>query len=142
MDAAKETFSKFLKKRGIRHSKQREWILDLFLKNKNHLSVADVYALARGKYPNIGYSTVYRAMKVICESGLAERIDFGDGTGRFEYTDACERHDHLVCIDCDKLVEVSTLELKKAQEKIAEEYGFSFIKQGNILLGRCKKCRK
>ena len=84
MKSAETIFRQYLKERGLLYSKQREQILVVFVKIKNHPTVDDLYNTIRKKNPKIGLATVYRTMKAICDSGLAGEVDFGDGVRRFE----------------------------------------------------------
>ncbi len=141
MELPKITFAKFLKDNSVRHSGQREKILDVFLNTGKHLTVAEIYQLVRKKYPEIGYATVYRAMKVVEDSGLAETLDFGDGVTRYEHKYGRQHHDHLICCQCGKSIEVVKLEIEKLQEKMAKEHGFTPIRHKLQIFGICKNCK-
>ncbi|MFH1460630.1 MAG: transcriptional repressor [Candidatus Omnitrophota bacterium] len=138
----KEFFQEFLKQKQIKKSRQRDIVLDIFLSTERHLTIAQLYDLVRKKYPQIGYATVYRAINLIQQAGVAERIDFGDGLSRFERKYGQEQHDHLICIECGKFVEIVNSEVKKIQEKIAKENGFILKKHKIQLQGLCNKCNR
>ena len=93
MKSPKAVLVQYLKDKGIRTSKQREHVLDVFLKAEKHLTMAGLYEIVRKKHPSIGYATVYRAMKVICDAGLAREVNFGQGGSRFEHEYGHEHHD-------------------------------------------------
>ncbi len=141
MKSPKDVFSQYLRNKGIRQSKQREHILGVFLKIEKHLTTAELYAIVRKKYPNIGYATVYRAMRTICEAGLAEKIDFGDGATRYEHKYGHEHHDHLICLKCSRFIEARKPEVEKLQEKMAKEHRFTPIRHKMQIFGICKKCK-
>ena len=85
MKSAETIFRHYLNEKGLLYSKQREKILAAFVKIKNHPTVDDLYNTIRKKNPKIGLATVYRTTRVICDSGLAGEVDFGDGVRRFEH---------------------------------------------------------
>jgi len=85
MKSAKDILRRYLKNNGLLHSRQREQILDVFLKTGKHPTINNLYDLVRKRNPQIGLATVYRTMKVICDAGLARETDFGDGTKRYEH---------------------------------------------------------
>ena len=142
MKSAKDIFEHYLCDNGVRYSAQREKIADIFLKTEKHLTVAEFYQLVRKKYPGIGYATVYRAMKVICDAGLAEKSDFGDGTMRFEHKYGHDHHDHLVCLDCGSFTEVVDPKIERRQDMLAREHGFEPQWHKMQIFGICKKCSK
>lgn len=136
----KDVFDQYLRNENIRHSGQRELVLDVFLRTEKHLTAVELYELVRKKYPKIGYATVYRAMKVICAAGLAEEIDFADGAKRFEHKYGHEHHDHLICLKCGRFVEVIKPEIEKLQEKLARKHGFTLKRHKMHLFGVCGEC--
>lgn len=137
-----ETFNRFLKAEGIRQSKQRTQVLEVFLKSKKHLSAAELYALVKKDYADIGYATVYRAMKVICRAGLAEELDFGDGCKRFERKFKEAHHDHLICTKCGKLIEVINPKIEELQIKMSQKHGFKPLRHEMQVFGLCRCCRR
>ncbi len=142
MNSIKKYYKNYLQSNKIRFSAQRDKILNLFLNMKRHLSIAQIYALVRKKYPNIGYATVYRAMNLICQAGIAEKIDFGDGISRFEHKYGQEHHDHLVCIKCGKFIEVMDEKIEKLQRDLAKAHKFTLKKHKMQLFGYCSNCEK
>jgi Fur family ferric uptake transcriptional regulator len=93
----------------------------------------------RRKYPGIGYTTVYRTMKLLCEAGLASERHFDDAVTRFEIQH--EHHDHLVCLRCGKIVEFECAMIESAQDRIVQEYGFRLLRHRHELYGHCPSCR-
>lgn len=141
MKSAKEIFKQYLKDKGIRHSEQRECILDIFLKVERHLTIAKLYELVRREHRNIGYSTVYRTMKLISAAELAEEVNFGDGVARFEHKYGHQHHDHLICLNCGRFIEAMKPEIEKLQEKLSQEQGFTPMSHKLQILGTCKQCK-
>ncbi|MGA2140804.1 MAG: transcriptional repressor [Brevinematales bacterium] len=134
-------FDKYLKDKGIRQSEQRQKILDVFLDVEKHVTMADLYDLVRLKDKNIGYATVYRAMRVICDSGLGREVDFGDGIMRFEHSYGHAHHDHLICVECGKVIEAMDPDIEKLQEKLATTHGLKPISHSLQIFGICSDCK-
>ena len=142
MKSAKTVFRQYLKNRGMLHSKQREEILDIFLKTEKHLTIDDLYELVRKKHPKIGLATVYRAMRVICDAGLAREVDFGDGVKRFEHEYQHQHHDHLVCLKCGKVIEVLSPKIEHLQERLAKKHNFTTVRHRMEIFGICRECKR
>lgn len=140
MAPIKQYYKNYLQNNKIRHSAQRDKILDVFLNMERHLSIAQIYALVRKKYPDIGYATVYRAMNLICQAGIAEKIDFGDGISRFEHKYGQEHHDHLICVKCGKFIEVMDAKIEKLQADLAKAHKFLLKRHKMQLFGYCCNC--
>ncbi len=142
MKSAKTVFRQYLKKKGMLISCQREQILDIFLKMEKHVTVDELYIRARKKNPKIGLATVYRAMKIICDAGLAREVYFGDGVRRFEHKYGHQHHDHLVCTKCGRVVEVLSPEIEKLQERLAKKHNFTPSNHKMEIFGTCGRCKK
>jgi Fur family ferric uptake transcriptional regulator len=93
----------------------------------------------RDQYPNIGYTTVYRTMKLLCDAGLASERHFDDGITRYEIEQ--EHHDHLVCVKCGKIIEFECAMIERTQNQIAERYHFRVLRHRHELYGHCEACR-
>ena len=58
----------YLAKNGLKHSKQREIVLQHFLDTGGHMTVDDLYRVIHRKNPRIGRTTIYRALKVFVDA--------------------------------------------------------------------------
>lgn len=132
----------FIRQKGLRHTPQRAKILDIFLSTERHVSAEELYRLVKKRFHGIGYTTVYRTMKLLSECGLCGEIDFGDGILRFEHKYGHEHHDHLICTKCGKFIEVMKPEIEKLQDTLARQHRFTPIKHKLEIFGVCKKCSK
>ncbi len=137
-----EVFADFCKKKGLKHSKKREEVLETFLGIKRHFSTYDLYEMMRKKGIKIGYSTVFRTMKLLVEAGIASAVDLGKGEIYFEHKWKRIHHDHLVCIKCGRIVEFLEPKIEELQNKIAKEKGFEVKSHRLVIYGLCSKCRK
>src|SRR5512140_335508 len=82
---AQEILHRHLKKVGLKHTEQRDTILKTFLETRDHLSTEELHRLVKKKDPKIGFTTVYRTLKLFSECGLASEVAFHDGIARYEH---------------------------------------------------------
>lgn len=134
------TLASYLEENNLKNTKQREAILDVFLGATGHITSDDLFQQVRELHPNIGYTTVYRTMKLLCDAGLASERHFDDGITRYEI--AHEHHDHLVCTRCGKIIEFECRMIEDTQNEIAARYGFRVLRHRHELYGHCPDCRK
>ncbi len=130
--------AEYLEQHNLKHTKQRELVLGAFLEARRHVSSEDLYQVVREKYPNVGYTTVYRTMKLLVEAGLATERHFDDGITRYEIEQ--EHHDHLVCVKCGKIQEFECDMIEETQRQIAERYAFRILRHRHELYGHCAEC--
>jgi len=137
----KEVFRAYLAQEGLKSTSQRELILDEFLKSGSHLSTEDLYLRLRQKYPNIGYATVHRTLKLFASCGIAAERQFGDGQTRYELSSEEEHHDHLICTRCAKIIEFENPEIERLQEAVAREHQFVIERHRLEIFGLCPRCQ-
>lgn len=137
---AKQKFEQFVARKGLRHTEQREKVLDVFLATERHVTVQELYDLVRNKHKGIGYATVARTMKLICESGLCRQVDFGDGALRYEHKYDHEHHDHLICAKCGKFEEIYSPKLEKIQRELVKKHGYVQESHKLDIFGLCPEC--
>jgi Fur family ferric uptake transcriptional regulator len=135
-----DALARYLEDHNLKHTKQRELILDVFLEAKGHITSEELHQRVRDRYPQIGYTTVYRTMKLLCDAGLATERHFDDGVARYEIEQ--EHHDHLVCLKCGRIIEFECRMIEGAQEKVAAQYNFRVLRHRHELYGHCEKCRE
>ena len=136
----RKVFIDYLAQQGLKNTNQRMNILQEFLDQSSHLSTEDLYLKVRSKYPNIGYATVHRTLKLFAECGIAAERNFGDGQGRFEPMHGEEHHDHLVCSGCGLIIEFENAQIEKLQDKVAREHNFTIENHRLELYGKCSVC--
>jgi Fur family ferric uptake transcriptional regulator len=134
-----KTLSRYLEERNLKQTKQREAILDVFLSVEGHITGEEIYRRVRSLHARIGYTTVYRTMKLLCDAGLAHEHNF-DGSARYEI--AHSHHDHLVCVRCGKIIEFECEMIESAQDRIAEAYEFRILRHRHELYGHCTECQR
>lgn len=138
----KKVFEEYLNLRNLKHSKQREEILDAFLHAEKHLAAEELYAIIKKKNPATGFVTVYRTLKLLCDCGLGRELRFEDGTTRYEHLYGHQHHDHLICTKCGRLIEVVEPEIERLQEKLFKQYKFYPERHRMELYGVCKRCKR
>ena len=138
-EVEQRTLARYLEEHNLKHTSQRDAILEVFLSATGHITSEEIYQRVRERHPNIGYTTVYRTMKLLCDAGLAAERRFDDGVTRYEI--AHEHHDHLVCVRCGKIIEFECAMIESTQDAIAAQHGFRVLRHRHELYGHCADCR-
>ncbi len=128
---------------GLKVTLPRVRILEILEKSDTrHLSAEDVYKRLIDRGEDIGLATVYRVLTQFEAAGLVERHHFEGAHSVFELNRG-EHHDHLVCINCGRVVEFCDDTIERRQQEIAKKHGFTIEDHSLILYGRCKnpECR-
>lgn len=134
-----------LRENGYKLTPQRRSILEIILDTEgNHLSAEEIYELVKYKCPDIGLATVYRTMQMFDEVGLVYKHNFDDGRSRYELNHHNEdhQHHHLICLSCNKVIEVEGDLLEQLEESIEKKYNFEINNHNVKFFGYCERCRK
>jgi len=138
-EAERQDLARYLERHQLKQTKQRDAILDVFLAAEGHVTSEEMFQRVRRRHPSIGYTTVYRTLKLLCDAGLAIERRFEDGVTRYEIEH--EHHDHLVCTKCGRIIEFECSMIEAAQNQIAERYEFRILRHRHELYGHCSSCR-
>ena len=121
-------------------TKQREVVLQVIRDAEEHLTANEVFDRAKQLLPTISFATVYNSLRFLKDAGHIGEISFGNGASRFDALTS--RHDHAICTNCGKLVDME-IELPPEIIKLATK--FSKFKLESIeltLRGLCPECNK
>lgn len=138
---AKDTFFDYIRTKGLRITRQREVIVEAFLTADKHITAEDLHTLLKQRYPEIGFATVHRNLKLMCESGIAEEIKIGGAKARYEPKIGRDHHDHLICLKCGRFIEVKDDRIERLQDELAKAHGFTPQRHKMEIYGLCRKCR-
>lgn len=127
---------------GLNSSLKRDVVLQAFFRTRGHVSADDLHRLVRKAHPRIGYTTVYRTLKLIARSGLAKVVDFEDGVKRYERRSGREFHAHCICSRCGRSVEVFHEQIRDLTERLARDQRFTLHDQRLEIFGVCRACRE
>lgn len=135
-------FTEYLKRLGLRRTPQRYLILEVFLDTEAHVSSEALCKLVRGKDQKIGTATIYRALKLFKECGLAQELESHDGQMLYEPGYNRNHHDHLICTQCSALIEFYSEEIEALQDEIVRRYNFQPHYHSHRIFGLCTYCQK
>jgi len=141
LNKAKDIFKNYIQQKGLRNTRQREAILDVFFSADKHITVEELFNMMKKTVPEIGYATVHRNLSLLCECGLADEIKIGKQKARYEPKFGQEHHDHLICVKCGRFIEVNDLKIESLQDKLAEANDFTPVRHKLEIYGICSKCR-
>lgn len=142
-DDARRKYREALQAQGARLTPQRQAILDAVLSTTEHRTADEILEAAQQIDSTVSRATVYRTLTLMVEAGLLRRLDLGRD---FTYFDpnylAKPNHNHLICLDCDKIFEFEDEALEQSEDRIATQLGFETATRFVRLEGRCQRLKK
>ena len=131
---------KDLRKAGLKVTLPRLKILDILEgSGPRHMSAEDIYKRLIDSREDIGLATVYRVLTQFEAAGLVTRHHFEDGMAVFELNQGAH-HDHIVCMDCGKIIEFADSGLETLKEKITLKNGFRMREHHLTIYAECTTC--
>lgn len=91
--------------------------------------------------PQLGRATLFRAVDVLVELGVLDRIELADGTRRYRVCDRGHHH-HLICTECGRIEEVDVCVPEAELVSAASGAGFELERHALEIYGRCPECRR
>ena len=125
-----ESLEQICLSKGVKLTDQRRIILKVLSESKerygesDHPDVDELYSRVSKIDPKISIATVYRTVKLFEESGILMKHDFKDGKARYELNDD---HNHLIDIKTGNIIEFTSDEIEKIQQKIAHKHGYKLV---------------
>ncbi|MGD9629296.1 MAG: Fur family transcriptional regulator [Pyrinomonadaceae bacterium] len=129
-----ETIS--IKETGL--TKQREVVLQVIRNAHEHLTANEVFTAAKELLPTISFATVYNSLRYLKEAGHIAEITFGNGASRYDRMTT--RHDHAICTECGKLVDIEMEVPADILKKAARQSKFKPETIEFTLRGKCPDC--
>lgn len=142
MREAEDILHQHIKRVGLKHTAQRDAILRTFLETREHLSTDELHRLVKKQDAKIGFTTVYRTLKLLTECGLASVVSFHDGIARYEHQYNRRSHHHMVCTECGSSVEFFSPEVERVEREIGRKHRYATTRHTFQIYGVCEECRK
>lgn len=139
---AQSVFQNHLRRVGLKHTAQRDIIVRAFLDTREHLSTDELYRLVKKKDDTIGFTTVYRTLKLLAECGLASEVAFNDGITRYEAVYNRRNHHHMVCTECGSSVEFFSPQIERLEKEIGRANHYATTRHTFQIYGICEACQK
>ena len=142
-----EKVKDLLREKGLKVTSQRLMVLNILSAHGDeHLTVEEIYDLAKEESPEIGHATIYRTVQVLLELHVIEKVTFDDGFARYELngeeTGSGHRHHHAICTQCGKVYSLETDLLDTLEKQVFESLGFEVTDHEVKLYGLCSACRR
>ena len=137
-----ERLDAFIRRKGLRRTGQREAILKTIFSKDEHFSAEELFERVRKANAGISRATVYRTLALLVEAELLREIDLGDNQTTYD-PNFLEKpaHNHLLCIDCGRVVEFEDSHIELLNECVSRRLGFRPVRQTLKIEATCEQLR-
>ncbi len=131
-----------LSKKGVKYTSKRDILLRYILNLNDHFNADLLYLNSLASGINISRATIYRNLPLFEECGIIKKALQDKDRHYYEVSIKKEHHDHMICIECGKIIEFCSMKIEVIQKDIYKKYKFSPTSHQLILKGICDKCRR
>ena len=111
-------------------------ILEIVSASRSHMTAEEIFDTLRRTYPAVVLATVYNNLNRLLQEGLIRKVSVEGMPDRY---DRIQRHDHLVCKGCGRLLDIDLGDLTAQLEENAE---ISILSYDLKLMYLCENCKK
>ncbi len=143
MDSSvQERLDDFIRRKGLRRTNQRDVIMRAVFSKDEHFTAEELFERVRKTDSDTSRATVYRTLGLLVEANLLREIDLGDNQTTYDpnFVDK-PSHNHLVCIDCGRVVEFEDLNLDLLNDCVTRRLGFKPLRQSIKIEANCEQLR-
>lgn len=120
-------------------------VLDSALEFEGHFGADQLFDKMKYNNLNISRATVYNTLELLTDCGLVVKRNFGDNRTSYEKNIGQINHDHLVCRECNKIIEIENPGMKEFINKLIKNMDFEFESYSLNIYGKCinkQQCKK
>ena len=140
-----EKFREYLasRSRPQRYTDQQRDMVKYIFSKHNHFDADQLIEEMKQKGFQVSRATIYRTLPLLTASGLVREMDFGKDFKYYDpnYADH-PNHNHIICQDCDKIVEFESEKIEKLENEISHRLGFSVKAHRLQITATCEELKK
>ncbi|HVV01537.1 MAG TPA: Fur family transcriptional regulator [Verrucomicrobiae bacterium] len=139
----KRRFLEFLARKNLRVTAQREAIIESAFSTREHFTADQLLEWSRARDKSVSRATVYRTLPLLTESGLLREMDFGKDYKFYDPNYAAHpHHNHIICQDCEKIVEFESEKIERIENEISHRLGFSVKAHRLQITASCEELKR
>lgn len=138
--AAAEQFRDWLREQGLKLTQEREEIVQAFFRLDKHVEAEEFLLQMRESGSGVSRATIYRTLDLLVQAGLARKVRLGTDHYHFEHVLGRGQHEHMICLECERIIEWYDPELEALIHENVEEHRFVARRYSLQVFGLCADC--
>ena len=134
-----QQFSQYLESNSLRLTAERRNILEQVFAYDEHFKADDLLLRMRQNGYQASHGTIYRTLPLLVKSGLLTEVI--NAQKQSYYEPIRQQHAHLVCIQCNEIIEFENADIAMLQKAVCDSHQFKPAQFRNEILGYCVICQ-
>lgn len=135
----KKIFSNHLESSSLRKTPERYAILEEIYRRTDHFDAEALYIHMKNQNYRVSRATVYNTLELLVSCDLVTKHQFGKNLAQYEKSYGFKQHDHLICIDCGKVLEFCDPRIQQIKSMMGDLLEFEVTHHSLNLYGKCRK---